>query len=448
MVALKAPADAKPPPATTTLRVADAKPPAVTTLRVAAAASAAAAVATLLAAPAPAFAKAAKAAQAAAASAAPPAVLGALAGGSSAALGGLVFVPAWTPLHVGLAALASLNLLAGLSEGSGQNTAYSKFSPTQKQHEEQAAAPAAAGEAGASMAAASGPAEARAWIAAWQKGKDAGSAAAAAAAPPAAVVAPAAAPSSAAVVSSRAGMAIIYAGGLLVAALAPFALPAAFCGPTLSGLPLAGLLPAVLAPGARPWLVAVLLTIHYLKRELEVFFLHRYSGGIPFPTAAMISTVYAITSLQYLYFAREASLSGFYATAGSRAADVGALGLALFFVGQAGNLYHHKLLADLRAGSIGGGGAADGAEGTKEKKKKAYLVPQGGLFPLVAAPHYLCEIVAWLGLALATQAAVPLVASAGMASYLAGRSASTRRWNEANLPGYPRERRRLVPYVW
>ena len=33
----------------------------------------------------------------------------------------------------------------------------------------------------------------------------------------------------------------------------------------------------------------------------------------------------------------------------------------------------------------------------KRNQAGPYAVPQGGLFPLVATPHYLFEIVAWLG---------------------------------------------------
>ena len=47
---------------------------------------------------------------------------------------------------------------------------------------------------------------------------------------------------------------------------------------------------------------------------------------------------------------------------------------------------------------------------------KAYSVPQGGLFPLVATPHYLFEIVAWLGIALAAQQLNALLVTAGMAA--------------------------------
>jgi very-long-chain enoyl-CoA reductase len=324
----------------------------------------------------------------------------AAAAAAAAVTPGLVFLPAWTPLNVALLALAALNLLAGPSEAKGQNTPYGKFSPTP------------GGGGGASAAAAAAAAAASA---------------AAGTKPPTTIL------------SSRDAMAIIYAGGLLVALLAPLVLPGTF------GLP-PGLGPGALLsdPAARPCLVALLLALHFAKREAEVFFLHRYSGGIPLPTSLMICTVYTLTSAQYLYFTSLAADAGFYAACADAPAAAAAAA-ALFAIGQAGNLYHHWLLARLRSG--GGGGAGAGAGGGAGKKR-AYAVPQGGLFGLVAAPHYLFEIVAWLGLALATQAAVPLVACAGMASYLAGRSAATRRWNVENLPGYPRERRRLVPFVW
>lgn len=310
---------------------------------------------------------------------------------AAAAAAPLFILPPMTPGHIALLALASLNLLAGFSEGSGQNTPYSKFSPTQQQQQQ-------------------------------QKKQDGGG------------VGGAAAPPAPRVVSSRDGMALIYVGGLVVSLLAPLVLPHLFALPAgaAAGATASALLSS--APTARPALVALLLALHFAKRELEVFFLHRYSGGMPLSTAVMISTVYTVTSLQYLYFA--------HATASSAAAAGGAfalspsaavVGVALFCVGQLGNLYHHWLLARLRSSA---------------SSSKAYIVPQGGLFGLVAAPHYLFEIVAWLGMALATQSVVPLVSACGMASYLAGRSASTLRWNRANIPGYPADRKSLVPFLW
>lgn len=307
---------------------------------------------------------------------APAPALAATTTGTAAALAAstpLLFLPPWTPLNLTLLAVVSLNLLAGLSEGKGQNTPYSKFAK----------------------------------------------------------------PSSASTVSSRDGMALIYAGGLLVSALAPLVLPAAFGLPS----PTTQLSELLTNPAARPFLVSLLLALHFLKREAEVFFLHRYSGGMPLSSALMISGVYSATALQYLYFTNVVASAGFYAASSGSSSTAAVVGVALFAVGQLGNFYHHWLLARLRSGG-------DKSDNGDEKKQRAYAIPQGGLFGLVAAPHYLFEIIAWLGIALATQTVVPLVSCAGMASYLAGRSAATRRWNRANLPGYPEERRRLVPFLW
>jgi very-long-chain enoyl-CoA reductase len=336
----------------------------------------------------------AAAAAAAAALVAPSPALAAATTAATTTPAGFLFIPPWTPLHIALLAVASLNLLAGLSEGKGQNTTYSKFSPTQQQQQS------------ANTAASSSP-----------------------------------------TLSSRDGMAVIYGGGLLVSALAPVVLPGAFGLPPGSSFGAAALLTS---PAARPFLVAALLALHFLKREAEVFFLHKYSGGMPTSTALMISAVYTATALQYLYFTHVAAESGFFASS-APSATAAVAGVLLFVVGQAGNFYHHWLLARLRSSGGGDDDAGkknDGDSSSSNKKRKAYAVPQGGLFPLVACPHYLFEIVAWLGLAVATQTVVPLVSCAGMASYLAGRSAATRRWNRANLPGYPRARGRLVPFLW
>ena len=82
--------------------------------------------------------------------------------------------------------------------------------------------------------------------------------------------------------------------------------------------------------------------------------------------------------------------------------------------GELGNLYHHVLLASMRRNK----GASPSPPAASDVKRDAstpptppapvatgYSVPQGGLFPLVAAPHYLFEIVAWVGIALAAQQA-------------------------------------------
>lgn len=52
-----------------------------------------------------------------------------------------------------------------------------------------------------------------------------------------------------------------------------------------------------------------------------------------------------------------------------------AVGIITFLVGETIVMYHHQLLADLRRGKTG-------------KDAKKYAIPRGGLFELVACPHY------------------------------------------------------------
>lgn len=61
-----------------------------------------------------------------------------------------------------------------------------------------------------------------------------------------------------------------------------------------------------------------------------------------------------------------------------------------------GNLYHHMLLRNLRSQTRQGG-------------VKQYYVPRGGLFEFVACPHYLFEILTFLGAACMTQAMLQYV---------------------------------------
>ena len=113
-------------------------------------------------------------------------------------------------------------------------------------------------------------------------------------------------------------------------------------------------------------------------------------------------------------------------------------GLAAFAVAQAGNWYHHLLLARLRSAR------AAGAQG-----KAAYTVPGGGLFEYVACPHYLCEISAWAAAAAVAPSLHTGLVTFWVASMLAGRSVSTSKWYRARFGGaYPKDRRHLVPFVF
>jgi hypothetical protein len=204
---------------------------------------------------------------------------------------------------------------------------------------------------------------------------------------------------------SRDGMLLAYAPALLAAA-ASFAVPGA-------------------VEGARAELLSAALAAHFLKRILEVLCVHRYSGSMPLGTAATISCSYLVSTATMVY-AQHLSRG-----LPDPAVDLLCPGVLVFAVGLAGNLYHHRLLSGLRADDGDGG----------------YKVPRGGLFGLVACPHYLFEILAFFGFAMISQTLYALAVATGTAAYLAGRSCATRRWYRSKFQDFPPRIKALIPYV-
>ena len=168
----------------------------------------------------------------------------------------------------------------------------------------------------------------------------------------------------------------------------------------------------------------LLMVAHFGKRIFEVCCVHDFTGS---PTEELSES-----SFIALFYSMIAWL---FMRAGVQAEpSVAAAGLALFALGQAGNGYHHLLLARLRRnkGSTG-----------------KYVVPAGGLFELVACPHYLFEIMSWGGAALASGTALPSLAALWVAGMLGGRAAVTTEWYRARFGDeYPASRKHLVPFVY
>ncbi|CAN6203083.1 unnamed protein product [Urochloa humidicola] len=213
-----------------------------------------------------------------------------------------------------------------------------------------------------------------------------------------------------ALLKSRDGMLVAYVPALLAAA-ASFAVPGA-------------------VDGARAEILSAALSAHFLKRVLEVLFVHRYSGSMPLDTAVTIGTSYFLSTATMIY-AQHLSHG-----LPDPAVDLLYPGVAVFAVGIAGNFYHHYLLSRLRSDNRGGGGG-----------EKEYKIPSGGLFGLVACPHYLFEILGFFGFAMIGQTAYALAVATGTAAYLAGRSCATRRWYQSKFEEFPERIKALVPFL-
>lgn len=202
-------------------------------------------------------------------------------------------------------------------------------------------------------------------------------------------------------IPSRAGMLLIYG--------VPFLGALAVSIPNLSDFSLV------------QTIVLSAVLIHFGKRCLEALFVHKYSGPVDLGTSLMIMTFYTVAAAGVAYLNRwplSAPNALFW------------FGLVLFAAGILGNFWHHKLLADLR------------------KNDSGYAIPQGGLFQRVACPHYLFEILTWLGIAILSQHLFTYLTVLGMGGYLAARSLNTLKWYYETFPNFPKARKALIPFIF
>ncbi|ORY64340.1 3-oxo-5-alpha-steroid 4-dehydrogenase [Pseudomassariella vexata] len=136
--------------------------------------------------------------------------------------------------------------------------------------------------------------------------------------------------------------------------------------------------------------------LHFLKREYETAFVHRFSAStMPF---------WNIFRNSFFYWAVAGLLAAFevYApfspAAHAKNHAIDALGLALFAFGETGNFMVHKYLSSLRS------------PGGTERQ-----IPKGLGFGLVTSPNYMYEQLAWAGVILISRSpSVALFISIGM----------------------------------
>ena len=107
------------------------------------------------------------------------------------------------------------------------------------------------------------------------------------------------------------------------------------------------------------------------------------------------------------------------------------LGMALFF---AGFVTHVRADSELR--------------GLRYNGETGYKIPRGGLFDYVASPNYFGEIVEWTGWALATWSLPGLAFALFTMANLVPRAHANRVWYIDTFPDYPRQRKRVIPFVY
>ncbi|XP_058183371.1 uncharacterized protein LOC131301215 [Rhododendron vialii] len=177
--------------------------------------------------------------------------------------------------------------------------------------------------------------------------------------------------------------------------------------------------------GLRFVLLKLALTIHFFKRLCEVLFVHKYSGPMFLDIAITISLTYFIQTANMIYAQ--------HLTRGLQEppVDLKFVGILIFLVGLSGNFYHHYLLSKLRG------------EG-----EKGYKIPRGGLFSLVICPHYLFEILGFVGVSCIAQTLYAFSFTLGSAMLLMGRSYGTRKWYLSKFEDFPKDVKAFIPFVF
>lgn len=76
-----------------------------------------------------------------------------------------------------------------------------------------------------------------------------------------------------------------------------------------------------------------------------------------------------------------------------------------------------------------------------------YVIPDGWLFRYISSPHYFGEIVEWGGWALLTWSLSGLAFFVFTFANLFPRAISSHKWYKAKFPGYPSERKAVIPFL-
>lgn len=178
-----------------------------------------------------------------------------------------------------------------------------------------------------------------------------------------------------------------------------------------------------------PALLGVLMwSFHFARRTAESAWVHRY-GKPRVPWGDIV-----VEYFYYWGFATWIALSLTSASYDHSLTWLTIVGALVFIVAESGNARAHRVLRSLRS------------EGSS-----ARLIPRGFLFERVSSPHYLFEILSWLGFALVTQVwaayAFLLVGAGILACWARARHAAYLESFDGRegREQYPAKRRALVP---
>jgi very-long-chain enoyl-CoA reductase len=178
-------------------------------------------------------------------------------------------------------------------------------------------------------------------------------------------------------------------------------------------------------------LSCILISAHFLKRELETLFVHRFSAST-MPAGNIFKNSFHYWVLAGL------NIAGWIYAPGSPTAKepdllLLYLGLILYAIGELGNLNTHLILRGLRS------------SGGRERG-----VPHGVGFGLVTCPNYMFEVVSWIGLYLVSglSLSVLLFAFVSTGQMMSWAKKKERRYREEFGNKYQFKRFTMLPGIW
>lgn len=179
-------------------------------------------------------------------------------------------------------------------------------------------------------------------------------------------------------------------------------------------------------------------SVHFLRRSVEVLFVHDYRRRMPF-----IESIGA--PIYYWFFAFWIGVAlrhdnGYKQTY----LALIVVGSIIFFLGECGNCYCHLKLRAFRKEKI---------EDSLSQKSQ-HAIPHGFLFEFVSCPHYLCEILSWLGFFLASWALPAALFLLATIITLVTYSFKKHKAYQQEFDGpagrelYPKNRKALIPFIF
>jgi len=173
-------------------------------------------------------------------------------------------------------------------------------------------------------------------------------------------------------------------------------------------------------------------TFHYLKRDLETLFIHRFSHG-----TMPIRNIFKNCSYYWGFAAWIAYMINHPLYTPPVSPLQVRIGLAGFCLCELGNFFIHKSLRDLRPA------------GTRVRKiPLATGNPFTWLFNCVSCPNYTYEILSWVFFTIMTQSAVAgLFTFAGFYQMTVWALGKHRNYIKEFHPSYPRGRKAILPFL-